>query len=203
MKLYYSPGTCSLAIHILLREVDADFELERVDTAAGTTASGKDFSAINPKRVVPVLELDNGEFLTEGPVIAQYITDQAQATNLMPAAGSLERYRVMEWQNTLTSEFHKGYTPLFKAQVNDEAKAYFAQALQQRYAWVEAALEDRDYLTGTHFTAPDAYLFVITNWARLVKLDLSAYPRLAAFQQRVAERPAVREAMQVEGLIKG
>lgn len=203
MKLYYSPGTCSLAIHILLREIGADFEIERVDTAAATTATGADFKAINIKGVVPVITLDEGGYLSEGPIIAQYLADMAGRTDLMPAAGTRERYRVMEWQNYITADLHKGYGPLFKPQVDDPSKDYFRQVLRQRYEWLNSVLADREHLTGPDFTAADAYLFVVTNWAALVKLELSDLAHLQRYQQRIAQRETVRAAMQAEGLIKG
>ena len=203
MKLYYSPGTCSLAIHILLREIGADFEIERVDTAAATTATGADFKAINIKGVVPVITLDEGGYLSEGPIIAQYLADKTGRTDLMPAAGTPDRYRVMEWQNYITADLHKGYGPLFKPQVDDASKDYFRQVLRQRYEWLNSVLADREFLTGPDFTAADAYLFVVTNWAALVKLDLSDLAHLQRYQQRIAQRETVRAAMQAEGLIKG
>ena len=203
MKLYYSPGTCSLAIHILLREIGTDFEIERVDTAAATTATGADFKTINIKGVVPVIALNEGDYLSEGPVIAQYLADQAGRTDLMPAAGTPARYRVMEWQNYITADLHKGFGPLFKPQVDDACKDYFRQVLRQRYEWLNKVLSDREYLTGPDFSAADAYLFVVTNWAALVKLDLSDLEHLQRYQQRIAQREPVRAAMTAEGLIKG
>ena len=202
MKLYYSPGTCSLAIHILLREIGADFEIERVDTAAATTATGADFKAINIKGVVPVITLDEGGYLSEGPIIAQYLADKTGRTDLMPAAGTPDRYRVMEWQNYITADLHKGFGPLFKPQVDDSSKDFFRQVLRQRYEWLNKVLADREFLTGPDFTAADAYLFVVTNWAALVKLDLSDLAHLQRYQQRIAQRETVRAAMQAEGLIK-
>lgn len=203
MKLYYSPGTCSLAIHILLREIGADFEIERVDTAAATTATGADFKAINIKGVVPVITLDEGGYLSEGPIIAQYLADKTGRTDLMPAAGTPDRYRVMEWQNYITADLHKAFGPLFKPQVDDSSKDFFRQVLRQRYEWLNSVLADREHLTGPDFTAADAYLFVVTNWAALVKLDLSDLAHLQRYQQRIAQRETVRAAMQAEGLIKG
>lgn len=202
MKLYYSPGTCSLAIHILLREIGADFEIERVDTAAAKTATGADFKTINIKGVVPVLALDEGGHLTEGPVIAQYLADRAGRTDLMPAAGTAERYRVMEWQNYITADLHKGFGPLFKPQVDEQSKDYFRQVLRQRFEWLDTVLADRDHLTGTGFTAADAYLFVVSQWAGLVQLDLSDLGHLQRYLQNISQREHVRAAMKAEGLIK-
>jgi glutathione S-transferase len=199
MKLYFSPAACSLSPHILLLECGLPFDLEKVDTARHQTADGQDFYAINSKGQVPVLELDDGARLTEGPVIAQYIADQAQATQLMPAAGTLERYRVMEWQNYVSTELHKSFTPLFHNDV--DAKAALAALLRKKMDWLDAQLQHGPYLTGAHFTAADAYLFVVLGWAKFVKLDISDLAHLQAFMRRVAERPAVQAAMRAEGLL--
>lgn len=200
MKLYYSPGACSLAPHIVLREAGVPFTLERVDTGTHKTAHDVDFFTINPKGYVPLLELDDGQRLSEGPVIAQYIADQAGCTDLMPAAGSMARYRVMEWQNYITSELHKSFSPLFNPAFDASAKTLFAAALQKKFGWISQQLRDRAYLTGDTFTAADAYLFTVAGWARHVALDLSDCEHLQAFLQRVAARPAVRDAMKAEGL---
>lgn len=201
MKLYFSPAACSLSPHILLRECGLPFVLEQVDTARHRTADGRDFYAINPRGQVPVLELDDGSRLTEGPVIAQYIADQAQATQLMPTAGTLARYRVMEWQNYVSTELHKSFTPLFHNDVDAEAKAALAGPLRKKMEWLDAQLQHSNYLAGEHFTAADAYLFVVLGWARFVKLDISDLASLQAFMRRVAARPAVQAAMRAEGLI--
>lgn len=200
MKLYFSPGACSLASHIVLREAGATFLLEKVDTARHVTSSGKDYYTINPKGQVPLLLLDDGTTLSEGPVIAQFIADQAGDVKLMPAAGSLARYRVMEWQNYITSELHKSFTPLFNAAFDPTAKALHAALLRTKYEWVDSRLSSTSYLTGDDFTAADAYLFTVTGWARYVGLDLTDLANLRRFLARVAERPSVREAMQAEGL---
>lgn len=201
MKLYFSPAACSLSPHILLLECGLPFALEKVDTARHQTADGQDFHAINPKGQVPVLELDDGSRLTEGPVIAQYIADQARATQLMPAAGTWARYRVMEWQNYVSTELHKSFTPLFQAGLGDNAKAALAALLRKKMEWLDAQLQDGHYLTGEHFTAADAYLFVVLGWAKFVKLDISDLASLQAFMRRVAARPAVQAAMRAEGLL--
>lgn len=201
MKLYFSPAACSLSPHILLRECGLPFDLEKVDTARHQTADGQDFYAINSKGQVPVLELDDGARLTEGPVIAQYIADQAQATQLMPAAGTLERYRVMEWQNYVSTELHKSFTPLFHTDLDTNAKAALAALLRKKMEWLDAQLQHGPYLTGEHFTAADAYLFVVLGWAKFVKLDISDLVHLQAFMRRVAARPAVQAAMRAEGLL--
>lgn len=201
MKLYYAPASCSLAPHIVLREAGLAFTLCKVDTASHVTSDGADFYAINPKGQVPLLELDDGSRLSEGPVIAQFIADAAGAHALMPAAGTLARYRVMEWQNYVTSELHKSFTPLFADGLDATAKRTLATRLRKKYEWVDAQLATNPYLTGDVFTAADAYLFVVTNWARFVQLDLSDLAHLQAFMERVAARPAVREAMRAEGLL--
>jgi glutathione S-transferase len=201
MKLYFAPAACSLVPHIVLREIGQPFTLEKVDTAKHLTPAGADYYAINPKGQVPLLQLDDGSLLSEGPVITQYIADKAQATALMPAAGSIERYRVMEWQNYITSELHKGFSPLFSPDFDAKAKSTLRAALRKKYEWVESQLSGRDHLTGEAFTAADAYLFVVTGWAKFVDLNLSGLPNLEAFLKRVASRPAVHEAMKAEGLL--
>lgn len=201
MKLYYSPAACSLAPHIVLREAGLSFELAKVDTSRHLTADGGDFYAVNPKGQVPVLELDDGERLTEGPVIAQYIADKAGASSLMPAAGTLARYRVMEWQNHITSELHKSFTPLFHDDIDVTAKQALAGVLLKKLTRLDGQLAGRPYLTGESFTAADAYLFVVLGWARFVKLDIANLSHLQAFIARVAARPAVRDAMRAEGLL--
>jgi glutathione S-transferase len=201
MKLYYSPGACSLAPHIVLREAQLPFSLVRVDLATHRTEHGVDLYTLNPKGYIPLLQLDDGQLLSEGPVIAQYISDTAQRDDLMPAAGTIDRYRVMEWQSYITSELHKSFSPLFNPAIDAPTKTLFAAALQKKFAWVSSQLRDRQYLTGDHFTAADAYLFTVSNWAKMVGLDLSDCEHLQAFNKRVAARPAVRSAMQAEGLI--
>lgn len=201
MKLYYAPAACSLAPHIVLREAGLTFDLAKIDTARHITADGSDFHAVNAKGQVPVLELDDGTRLTEGPVIAQYIADSAGALSLMPAAGTLGRYRVMEWQNYITSELHKSFTPLFHDDVDAKAKQALAGVLRRKLAWLDEQLAGRPYLTGDGFTAADAYLFVVLGWARFVRLDIADLSNLQAYIARVAARPAVREAMRAEGLL--
>ena len=200
MKLYFSPGTCALAPHILVRDTKLPVGLVRVDIKAHKTESGADYYAINPKGSVPVLQLDDGEYLTEGPVIAQYLCDQAGREDLMPRAGTLARYRVMEWQNYITAELHKAYSPLFNPTFNEEGKKFFVTALRRKYEWVNSKLAGRQFLSGDVFTAADAYLYVVTRWSKHVGVDLADLPNLQAFMQRVAERPAVKEALQAEGL---
>lgn len=200
MKLYYAPGACSLAPHIVLREAGAEFTLVKVDTARHVVADGTDYYTINPKGQVPVLELPDGSRWTEGPVIAQFIADRLGATALMPSAGSIERYRVQEWQNYITSELHKSFTPLFNPALDATAKGTLAAVLLKKLQWVDQQLEGRQFLTGETFTAADAYLFTVCGWARHVAVDLSALLHLQAFLARVAQRPAVRAAMKAEGL---
>ncbi|MES2090819.1 MAG: glutathione transferase GstA [Pseudomonadota bacterium] len=201
MKLYYSPGACSLAPHIVLREAGLPFTLEKVDTAKHTLTSGEDYYALNSKGQVPVLELDDGTRLTEGPVIAHFIADKAGNTTLMPAGGSLARYRVMEWQNHITSELHKSFSPLFNPEFDATAKTLHSKLLRKKYEWVDSKLTNGTFLTGDTFTAADAYLFTVTGWAKYVSLDLSNLQHLQAFLARVAERPAVQAAMKAEGLL--
>ena len=200
MKLYYSRGACSLTPHILLRETGLPFTLERMDSATHRTEHDVDYYTITPKGYVPLLELDNGERLTEGPVICQYICDVARRTDLMPAAGTMPRYRVMEWQGYVNSEIHKTFSLLFNPALDAGVKTIFAASLRKKYEWISQELTGKDYLTGSDFTAADAYLFNVTRWARLVKLDLSDLPSVAAFMERTLTRPAVLEAFKAEGL---
>lgn len=202
MKLYYSPGACSLAPHALLIDIGQPFDLIKVDISKGVTEHGQRFSDITPKGAVPLLELDNGDRLSEGVVICQYLCDQAGRTDLMPAAGTMARYRVMEWQNYITSELHKSFAPLFNAQASKDTKALFAEQLQRKFAWVSSQLADRPYLTGETYTAADTYLFVVASWAAYVQLDLSAHTHLQAFLGRVKARPAMLAAMKAEGLLQ-
>jgi glutathione S-transferase len=200
VKLYYSRGACSLTPHILLRETGLPFTLERVDSATHRTEHDGDYYAINPKGYVPLLELDSGERLTEGPVICQYICDLARRTDLMPTAGTMPRYRVMEWQGYVNSEIHKAYSPLFNPTLDAGVKAAFVASLRKKYEWIATELAGRDYLTGSDFTAADAYLFNVTRWARFVKLDLTDLAPVTAFMERTLTRPAVLEAFKAEGL---
>jgi glutathione S-transferase len=201
MKLYYSPGACSLAPHIVLREAGQVFTLSKVDTAKHATGLGEDYYTINPKGMVPLLELDDGSRLSEGPVIAQFIADRAGSSNLMPAAGSIERYRVMEWQNYITSELHKSFTPLFNPELDTAAKQTLSTVLRKKLQWVDGQLSSRDFLTGKAFTAADAYLFTVLGWAKYVNLQIADLINIQRFMSTVAQRPAVREAMKAEGLL--
>jgi glutathione S-transferase len=200
MKLYYSPGACSLAPHIVLRESGLAFSPVLASTKTHKLADGTDYYTINPKGYVPLLELDNGERLSEGPVIMQYIADQVPDKQLAPPAGTMARYRLMEWLNFLTSDVHKGFSPLFNAAQPDEAKALFRQKVGERLKWVDSQLEGRAYLMGAQFTVADAYLYVLAGWSGAVGVDIGALKNLAAFMQRMAARPAVQAARQAEGL---
>ncbi|HEX4331267.1 MAG TPA: glutathione transferase GstA [Usitatibacter sp.] len=202
MKLYYAPGACSLSPHIVARELGLDVKLEKVNTKAHTYGDGSDYYAVNPKGYVPALEISAGEVLTEGPAIVQYLGDQKPASGIVPAPGTLERYRLQEMLGYINSEIHKTYSPLFNsatpAEVADDRRAY----LKKRYKLLDQKLAGKQYLFGDKFSAADAYLFTVTTWAPHVKLDLAEFANLAAFQKRVAERPAVKQAMQEEGLLK-
>lgn len=201
LKLYYAPGACSLAPHIVLRESGTAFTLEKVDTGTHLTAGGKDYYEINPKGQVPLIELEDGTRLSEGPVVAQFIADRAGATALMPPAGSLARYRVMEWQNYVTAELHKSFTPLFHGGLDATAKKTLAGVLRKKLEWVNGRLAGKSYLTGETFTAADAYLFVVLGWAKFVQLDIADLKHVSAFMARVAARPQVQAAMKTEGLL--
>ena len=202
VKLYYSNGACSLSPHIVLRESGLKFDLVRASTKTHALDDGTDYYTINPKGSVPLLELDNGERLTEGPAIVQYIADLVPAKNLAPANGTLARYRVQEWLNYITSEIHKTYSPLFRPNTPDEFKTIARDALQKKYEYVDGKLEGKNYLMGENFSVADAYLFVVTTWAPHVGLDLSAFKNLSAFMDRMRARPAVQEALQAEGLVQ-
>ena len=201
MKLYYAPGACSLSPHIVAHEAGIGLELVRVDTKTKTVEKEGDFWTINPKGYVPALELDNGEILTEGPAIVQYLADRKPDAGLAPAHGTLERYRLQEMLSYITSEIHKTYSPLFNPKVATEVRAERIEYLKRRYAFIDRHLAEHKYLVGDRFTAADAYLFVVTNWARSTKVDLSEFANLLAFQKRIAARPAVQKAMRAEGLI--
>lgn len=202
MKLYFSPGACSLASHITLLEAAMQFETEKVSLAEKKTASGADYTAVNPKGYVPALQLDNGEVLTEGPAIMQYIADQVPDKKLAPAAGTMERYRLVEWLNFISTEIHKSFSPLFKPNTPEETKKASRDQLAKRFAYVEQQLQGKEYLTGNHFTVADAYLFTILGWTKPMEFDLSPWPEIQAYQRRVAVRPAVQVALVTEGLIK-
>src|SRR6185295_10624723 len=192
MKLYFSPGACSLSPHIVAQEVGIPLTLVKVDTAKKTLADGGDYWAVNPKGYVPAMELDNGQLLTEGPTIVQYLADQKPDAKLLPAAGTMERYRVQEMLGYINSEIHKTYSPLFRPTTTPELRKDREEYLRKRYGLIEKQLAKGPYLFGEQFTVADAYLFTVTNWSNFVKLDLSEFPNLLAFQARVASRPAVQ-----------
>ena len=198
MKLYFSPNACSLASHIVLRELDLPFQLVRVDNQKKITADGEDFLQINPKGYVAALQLDNGEVLTEGAAILQFLADQAPHAGLAPANGSWERVRLQEWLNFISSEIHGGLGPLFNSAIPEEVKTLFKTTLFKRFAILVQTLERQEYLLGERYSVADAYLFVVLRWAGLFDIDLQKWPALAAFQQRIGERPAVIAALAAE-----
>lgn len=202
MKLYFSPGACSLSPHIFAKEADLPITLVRVNTKTHQLEDGTDYYTINEKGAVPLLELDNGERLSEGVAIVQYMAEHAPNTTLIPPAGTFERARQQEWLNYITSELHKGFSPLFKPNTPDAYKPIAADNLKKQFAYVDRKLAGKNYLMGDTFTAADAYLFTVSNWSKFVGLDLSEYKNLTAYLARVAARPAVQEAMKAEGLIK-
>ncbi|WP_341676229.1 glutathione transferase GstA [Niveibacterium sp. SC-1] len=201
MKLYYSPGACSLAPHIVLRETGQTADLVRVDLATHRTEDGRDFMEINPKGQVPLLELDDGRRLSEGAVIAQYLGDRVDNPSLMPRPGTDERYRLLEWQTFITTELHKSFTPLFNAALDADAKRVLSQILLKKLQWVDTQLAERRHLLGEAFSAADAYLFVVCGWARFVGLSIQGLSHLQRFLAEVGARPAVREALAAEGLL--
>lgn len=198
MKLFYSPGACSLVPHTLLVETGLPYSLVRVDIPTHKTVDGGNYYGVNSKGSVPSIELDDGSVLTEGPIIAQYICDRAGRTDLMPAAGTMQRYRVMEWQNYITSDLHKSYSPLFRPDYDAAAKGQFRKALRTKYEYVDSKLRGRNYLTGDTLTAADLYLFVVTRWAPRVEVDLSGLDALQAFMERVNAHPSVQKAVAAE-----
>jgi glutathione S-transferase len=198
MKLYFSRGTCALAVHIALYETGLTFTTEAVDIRKKTTASGGDFRQVNPNGYVPVLELDDGERLTEVTAVLQYVADQRPAAGLAPAAGTREHYRLLQWLGFVSSELHKGYSPLFAPTTPEAYKVIVKERLAQRLGYVNGRLHDRPYLLGEGFSIADAYLFVIVGWSQHVGVDLSPHPQVQAFHARVSQRPAVQQAMQAE-----
>jgi glutathione S-transferase len=201
-KLYYSPGACSLSPHIVLREASLPFTLVLASTKTKKLADGSDYLAINPKGQVPLLELDDGQRLSEGPAIVQYIADQVPASGLAPAFGTMARYRLMEWLNFISSELHKSFTPLFSPGTPDEVKAATRARLVDRLSWVDSQLAGKTWLMGDSFSVADAYLFTVAGWGKYVGVDISGLANLAAYMGRVAARPAVQDALKAEGLLK-
>jgi glutathione S-transferase len=202
MKLYYSPGACSLSPHIVATEAGLPVELEKVDLGKHMTAGGKDFNAINPKGYVPTLQLDDGTVLTEGPAIVQYLADQKPGSGLAPANGSVERYKLQEWLNFIGTELHKNFGPLFNPATPDAVKDMSKANISKRLAYLNDQLANKQYLMGNNFTVADAYAFTIVNWTNFVKMDLKPYPNVAAYMARVGARPKVQETLKSEGLMK-
>lgn len=200
MKLYYSPGACSLSPHIVLREAGLAFEPVLAPTKTHKLPDGTDYYTINPLGYVPMLELDDGTRLREGPAIVQYVADQAPQKNLAPANGTLPRYRLQEWLTFIGTEIHKSFSPLFMPSMPDEAKKVYRDRIANRFAFVNGELEGKPYLMGDTFTVADAYLYTVTRWAKPMQIDLAPYPHLAAHQERVQARPAVQEALKHEKL---
>jgi glutathione S-transferase len=202
MKLYYAPGACSLAPHIVAREAGIDIELEKVDLGSKKTASGKDFLTINPKGYVPALEFEKGQVLTEGPAIQQFLADKNPSAGLAPPHGTIERYRLQEMLTYINSEIHKSYGPLFNPKVLPEVRAERLDYLRKRFGYIDKVLDGKQFLLGDRYTVADAYLFVMVSWASHVGLDLGGLANIGAFAQRVGGRPAVQAALKAEGLVK-
>ena len=200
MKLYFSTGACSLSPRIVLMEAGIPFTEEKVDLKSKKTASGADFFSINSKGAVPALELDDGQVLTEGPAIVQYLADLKPDSGLAPRAGSFERYRLMEMLNYITSEMHKGYSPLFRADMPADTRKIAIDNLGKKFDWLSAHLAGKKFLMGETFSVADAYLFTVLRWSGLVHVDLARWPVLSAYVARVGERPRVKEALHAEGL---
>ena len=200
MKLYYAPQACSLAPHIVLRELDLRFDLVRVDNITKKTSAGDDFLAINPKGYVAALQLDNGEVLTEGPAILQYLADQRSEANLAAKPGTFERVRLQEWLNFVSTEIHGGLGWLFSSQFPPEVKVLIKEKLFKRFVVLSQILERQDYLMGDGFSIADAYLFTVLRWAALFAIDLNQWPALVRFQTRVDQRPAVKAALAAESV---
>ena len=202
MKLYYSPGACSLSPHIVASEAGIPLELEKVDLASHKTEGGQDFLGINPKGYVPALRLDDGSVLTEGPAIVQYLADRKPATGLAPAAGTIERYRLQEWLTFIGTEVHKNFGTLFNKASSDDAKQTAKTNIAKRLGYLNEQLAERQFLLGSTFTVADAYAFTIVNWTNFVGIDLKPYPNVGAYMARVGSRPKVQETLRAEGLLK-
>ena len=202
MKLYYSPGACSLSPHIALQEAGLAYTPVLASTKSHKLQDGTDYYTINALGYVPVLELDNGDRLREGPAIVQYIADQVPDKQLAPANGTLARYRLQEWLTFIGTELHKGFSPLFNPATPEDYKPMVRERLLQRLQWVDSQLAGKQYLMGDQFTVADGYLFTVTNWTQPTKLDISGLANLAAYRERVGARPAVQAAMKAEGLLK-
>jgi glutathione S-transferase len=201
MKLYYFTGTCSMSPHIVALEAGVAVTLVKTDIKTKKTAEGADYLSINSKGSVPALQLDDGRVLTEGPAIVQYLADLKPDSKLAPKAGTFERYQLMEILNYITSEIHKTFSPLFNPATTPEAREATIATLGKKFDWISGFLANKTYLLGDTFTVADAYLFTVVNWTHFVKVDLSKWPALVAYQARVAARPRVQEAMKAEGLL--
>ena len=202
MKLYLSPGACSLSPHIVLREAGIPFDIETVDLATKRTRSGRDFRAVNPKGYVPALELEGGQVLTEGSAIVQYLADQKPATRLAPPAGTMERYRLQEWLNFIAAEIHKGLSPLFNPKMPKDWQEVVKANLGNRFDHLTKSLQGKDYLMGSTFTVADAYLYTLLGWTGHLGIDLGKWPALQAYVDRVGARPAVKAALEAEAKAK-
>lgn len=202
MKLYFYPGACSMAVHIVLIEAGYTFDIDKVDLAAKTTAGGEDYKTVNAKGYVPALRLDDGQVLTEDAVMLQYLADQRPTAGLAPPLGSMERYRLMEWLNFIATEIHKTLGTLFNPKLTPEWKANQLALFGRRADWLAGRLADNPYLMGEKFSIADAYLFTVLNWCRLFQIDLQPWPAIQTFMARIGGRPAVLAAMQAEGLIE-
>jgi glutathione S-transferase len=202
MKLYYSPGACSLSPHIALLEAGLPYDLVKVDLRAKKLENGDDYLKVNPKGQVPALALDSGELVTEGPVIVQMIADKAAAKNLAPARDSAERYKLQEWLTYINGELHKNIGPLFNPALSDDTKAVFKDRATGKFKYVDSQLAGKDYLLGKQFTVADGYMYTMLRWADGMKFDLSGLSNLMAYKARVDARPMVQEALTKEGLMK-
>lgn len=202
MKLYYSPGACSLAVNIALHEAGIPFDLERVDNKAKVTKAGENFWDVNPKGVVPVLRLDNGETLTEAAALLQYIADQRPAAALMPKAGTMDYYRALEWLTFIATELHKQFTPLFKDGTPGDYRVIAKENVLKAFKHVDEHLAGKQWLAGGNYSVADIYLFTVSNWARFQDIDIAQWPNLNDLRTRIRARPKVQDAMKAEGLIK-
>jgi glutathione S-transferase len=202
MQLYFSPGACSLATHITLRELGLPFDLKRSDTKTKKLADGSDYYAVNSKGAVPALRLDDGQVLTEGVVLMQYLADQKPASGLLPRTGTFDRLRVLEWLNYISSEIHKSFSPLWNASADSKVKEYAQANLEKKLDWTNSQLAGKKHLTGDQFTIADAYLYTVLNWAYFLNIGLDKWPALKEYHARVAARPKVQEALEAEGLNK-
>lgn len=200
MKLYLTPNACSFAVDVVARELGIPLQLEWIDVRAKRLKDGSDYLRINPKGQVPALEMNNGQFLSEGPVIMQLLAESVAPNSLLPPAGTLERYRVLEWLNFVTSELHKGFTPLFRANTPAEYRTIAIEALNKRFNWLNDVLGERKYLTGEDFTIADAYAYTIIGWSDLHKVDLSSWKNIQAYLRRIEEMPSVQAAKKAEAM---